>query len=74
MKVAANDARLLRKKSKKQSIRRLRGRLMKKKKKEKEEEEEHDDDETPSNCKVETSSQSIKAHDLSKQVQHEESP
>ena len=47
---------------------------MKKKKKEKEEEEEHDDDETPSNCEVETSSQSIKAHDLSKQVQHEESP
>ena len=71
-KVAANDARLLREKSTKPS---------KRKANEEDEEEEDDDDdddddETPSNSEVETSAraQIIKAHDLRKQVQHEELP
>ena len=69
-KVAAKDARLLREKSKKPS-------KMKANEEEEEEEDDDDDDdddETPSNSEVETSAQIIKAHDLRKQVQHEELP
>ena len=69
-KVAAKDARLLREKSKKPS-------KMKANEEEEEEEDDDDDDdddETPSNSEVETSAQSIKAHDLRKQVQQEELP
>ena len=68
-KVAANDARLLWEKSKKPSKRKA-----DEEEQEEEEEEEEDDDETPSNYEVETSAQIIKAHDLRKQVQHEELP
>ena len=67
-KVAANDARRLREKSKKPSKRKA------DEEEEEEEEEDDDDDETPSNSEVETSAQIIKAHDLRKQVQHEELP
>ena len=68
-KVAANDARQLREKSKKPS----------KRKAEEEEDDDDDDDdddhgESPSNSKVKTSAQSTKAHDLHKQVQQEELP
>ena len=65
-KIAANDTRRLREKSKK-------GRPMKKKRK-KRRRREDDDDKTPSNSEVETLAQSIKAHDLRKQVQQEELP
>ena len=72
LKGAANDAWLLREKSTKPSKRKAN----KEDEAEEEEEEEDDDDETPSNSEVETSAraQIIKAHDLRKQVQHEELP
>ena len=41
---------------------------------EEDDDDDDDDDETPSNSEVETSAQIIKAHDLRKQVQHEELP
>ena len=68
-KVAANDARLLREKSKKPSKRKAN-----EEEEEEEEEDDDDDDETRSISEVETSAQIMKALDLRKQVQHEELP
>ena len=68
-KVTANDARRLREKSKKPSKRKA-----DEEEEEEEDDDDDDDDETPSNSEVETSAQIIKAHDLRKQVQHEELP
>ena len=66
----ANDARRLREKSKKLSKRQDDD----DDDEEEDDEEEADNDETPSNSKAETSVQIIMAHDLHKQVQHEELP